>query len=793
MFIEKLPDVMLIHLKRFEYDVATYNIAKVKQKFKFPMSLNMFRYTRAGVAAAIEEDGKEEHDDKNLDTMKSENELSSKVEQLGGESKVRAAELSEDSKAISSDPAFDYELVGVIVHNGASEQSGHYYSYALVPPDKDRTSSSHQHGIETDNSEKFSMNGKGKWFKFNDKSVTPFDPSTGAESEWFGGKSHVPVINQYTGEPIGNSTRLEFRNNSAYMLVYRRKNNPISPDSASESNSEITRAALNMFQGHSLTTGQKMQTSNEQFSLLSQIWHENDLAIRTRWLFDPEFFSFMRDILVMAASSTDGNQDDAQKMTSIIKVAVEFFVNVVIKGKDKSDLKRWVEVIASLLISAPAAAAHILESASSRTYVQEKIIRQSLPELREVFSDLCLSAIKALVPVNDSISDVVESKEAKSVSNKGGERCDKLSPEGQMLLDIMIADPEDTPTSIVNGVSCEDIISKCQPAESSKDSEATGAVTTEIQKGLEKTHHTAGESTSHYVLLVARFVRILFQEVHDHINLVNESNWRRFGEFFRLLRGCAKLGTVRAYMVRIGFQNALLGFYAGTLPGMQSWSLTIKNPQYGTADFDDLLGAVANLCCAPDALRFLNMPMLLTGEHILQARSDKGGNIHSKPEDTVIGKLFLQHKNYHTVQCMIGAYSGGSRAFFTAVHRRLIEKLSEGVYSAEILRALESGVIKLAISQEDNLVRFIERGMPQDLVEKETKRVNSALDQLLFSVQFGIITCIQSKLAIVQSSSVGVSPTTVYNLIQILKFALMRKKMQVKTLKPVKMNGTAYF
>ena len=104
--------------------------------------------------------------------------------------------MSKDNTAISSDPEFDYELVGVVVHNGASEQSGHYYSYALVPPDKDRTNLSHQHGIEAGDSESFSMNGTGKWFKFNDKSVTPFDPSIGAESEYLW-KSHVPVINQY--------------------------------------------------------------------------------------------------------------------------------------------------------------------------------------------------------------------------------------------------------------------------------------------------------------------------------------------------------------------------------------------------------------------------------------------------------------------------------------------------------------------------------------------------------------------------------------------------------------------
>ena len=178
----------------------------------------------------------------------------------------------------------------------------------------------------------------------------------------------------------------------------------------------------------------------------------------------------MRDILVMAASSTDGNEDDASKMTSIIKVAVEFFVNVVIKGKDKSDLKRWVEVIASLLISS-----QLQQHTYSNLLHPEYMCRRNYSAVCNCgkYFQICAFRLLALVPLNDSISDVVESKEAKSASNKDGDPSDTLSPEGQMLLDIMIADPEDTPTSIINGVSCEDIISKCQSAESSKESEAT--------------------------------------------------------------------------------------------------------------------------------------------------------------------------------------------------------------------------------------------------------------------------------------------------------------------------------
>merc|ERR1711998_720334 len=143
------------------------------------------------------------------------------------------------------------------------------------------------------------------------------------------------------------------------------------------------------------------------------------------------------------------------------------------------------------------------------------------------------------------------------------------------------------------------------------------------------------------------------------------------------------------------------------------------------------------------------MPMMLLGERtdfVTQGLPKLGGSGKvTKPEDTVLGKLFLQHKNYHTVHRMIEAYAGGSRAFFTAVHRRLMEKLSDSVFTAGILRALEVGVTKLAISQEYSLLHSIdgshsaeEAGQDiRDEIESKTTLVNSALDQLLFAVEYG--------------------------------------------------------
>jgi len=50
--LNKLPDMLTIHLKRFEYDVQTYQMAKVKEKFTFPMEFNMWRYTKEGCEEA---------------------------------------------------------------------------------------------------------------------------------------------------------------------------------------------------------------------------------------------------------------------------------------------------------------------------------------------------------------------------------------------------------------------------------------------------------------------------------------------------------------------------------------------------------------------------------------------------------------------------------------------------------------------------------------------------------------------------------------------------------------------
>eukprot|EP00826_Nyctotherus_ovalis_P024660 TRINITY_DN19035_c0_g1_i1.p1 TRINITY_DN19035_c0_g1~~TRINITY_DN19035_c0_g1_i1.p1 ORF type:complete len:132 (-),score=47.53 TRINITY_DN19035_c0_g1_i1:47-442(-) len=80
--LKKLPQTLILILKRFEFNYMTMQKQKVNDYCEFPFDLNMYKWTY---------DGK-----KNMNEEKKEE--------------------------------YDYNLVGVLVHFGTAE-GGHYYSY----------------------------------------------------------------------------------------------------------------------------------------------------------------------------------------------------------------------------------------------------------------------------------------------------------------------------------------------------------------------------------------------------------------------------------------------------------------------------------------------------------------------------------------------------------------------------------------------------------------------------------------------------------------------------------------
>lgn len=84
--------------------------------------------------------------------------------------------------------------MGVLVHSGSAE-AGHYYS--LI---KDRRA-------ETD-----------RWYKFDDTSVTPFNPRD-MEDAAFGGQQQVPQYSYYSKDPTYVTQDKTY---NVYMLFYER-------------------------------------------------------------------------------------------------------------------------------------------------------------------------------------------------------------------------------------------------------------------------------------------------------------------------------------------------------------------------------------------------------------------------------------------------------------------------------------------------------------------------------------------------------------------------------------------
>ena len=149
--LKKIGNVIIIHLKRFEFNFVTFKNNKLNDYLKFPLAINLKKWTRAYLRT------NEVNDENNNN-------------------------ISEEEKDNLNDEKMNYELTGILIHSGANLQSGHYYS--LI---KDQES--------------------GKWYKFNDNSISEYNIDKDLENECFG--NIESKVNQF--------------GKGAYLLFYTKK------------------------------------------------------------------------------------------------------------------------------------------------------------------------------------------------------------------------------------------------------------------------------------------------------------------------------------------------------------------------------------------------------------------------------------------------------------------------------------------------------------------------------------------------------------------------------------------
>jgi ubiquitin C-terminal hydrolase len=171
--IKQLPNHLIIHLKRFDFNFETMQQIKINDKFSYPEHLDMFPYTVLG---------RQEQDA----NMGSSDEV------------VCPSATSPGTVPYPTREECQYVLAGVVVHVGTAH-SGHYYS--LV---KDRNS-------DTSTS----------WFELNDSFVSEFDIDD-LESETFGGVDDSKVATQVGSAAAISAAKDKLRTKNAFLLVYDR-------------------------------------------------------------------------------------------------------------------------------------------------------------------------------------------------------------------------------------------------------------------------------------------------------------------------------------------------------------------------------------------------------------------------------------------------------------------------------------------------------------------------------------------------------------------------------------------
>ncbi len=201
--IGTLPNLLIIHLKRFDLDYTTFEAVKLNDRIDFPLLLDMEPYTFEGI---------ERRD-----------ELQRRLKNTGDELTLEQKRQLDMSLEVNRHM---YHLKGVLAHAGVA-QGGHYYSFIRDSRDEGGESGDVDDGKEGGaimRNGKKQQNGMGKerWLRFDDEDVTIFDPKD-IEVQCFGGVSMTNPPNQNWDANAFHPVEQECVAGNALLLFYEKE------------------------------------------------------------------------------------------------------------------------------------------------------------------------------------------------------------------------------------------------------------------------------------------------------------------------------------------------------------------------------------------------------------------------------------------------------------------------------------------------------------------------------------------------------------------------------------------
>lgn len=399
--IKSLPNTLVIHLKRFDFDYETMQRLKLKDRFEFPIHLDMKSFTVEGLAL---------QENENLEFSDSKNSDNGSIE-----ASSEHTTSSEGNRIVPGvcipDSFYQYDLVGVVVHTGTAF-AGHYYSYIKERP-----------GDGLLNCRRAGTGGyvaDAKWWmSFDDKQVQAYDLKN-LEKDCFGGKFTVDVYDNFLKT---NSPQEYDKPNSAYMLLYERARSEVFLDSPAPS----ANSCIKDEDGDALMKEIQQVEPTEKNTYIEMppsihlcVWKENLKFVHEMHLLDKDYFRFLLKLVEANTDLIDSSYMNQQverpsgtrtgvMLTDVVKdefaklnifLVTEFLFRVYLHTHQnlRDDLPRWKVLLCRMFEHSPVACqSFIYALVKQPNWIFDYLLKCPIDEIQQVFSTLLVQALQYAV------------------------------------------------------------------------------------------------------------------------------------------------------------------------------------------------------------------------------------------------------------------------------------------------------------------------------------------------------------------------------------------------------------